>query len=135
MATSVLGEGSNSVLNDRCIWMTDINRQAYLLHSELGQARQNLPSIAIFIEPRWQVRRVPAYSLDGSLVRWNWSHQEIVFFSPARAEPVASRGNSKEILTSDRSSQLSRGLGATSSIAGSPGTYIQNSPQAESARR
>jgi hypothetical protein len=39
--------------------MRDINCQAYLLHGELGQARQNFPSIAIFIEPRWQVRWMP----------------------------------------------------------------------------
>jgi hypothetical protein len=39
--------------------MRDIHRQAYLLHSELGQARQNFPSITIFIEPRRQVRWMP----------------------------------------------------------------------------
>ena len=45
--------------DERCVGMRDINRQAYLLHSEIGQARQNFPSIAIFIEPFRQVRRIP----------------------------------------------------------------------------
>lgn len=48
-----------SASDERCVRMRDINRQAYLLHSELGQARQNFSSIAIFIEPRWQIRWVP----------------------------------------------------------------------------
>ncbi len=48
-----------SASDERCVRMRDINRQAYLLHSEFGQARQNFPSIAIFIEPRRQVRRTP----------------------------------------------------------------------------
>ena len=46
--------------DERCVGMRDNNRQAYLLHSELGQARQNFPSMTIFIEPRRQFSWVPA---------------------------------------------------------------------------
>ena len=48
-----------SASDERCVGMRDINRKTYLLHGELGQARQNFPSIAIFIEPRRQVRWTP----------------------------------------------------------------------------
>ena len=48
-----------SASDERCVGMREINRQAYLLHSELRQARQNFSSIAIFIEPRRQVRGMP----------------------------------------------------------------------------
>jgi hypothetical protein len=48
-----------SASNERRIWLRNIYRQAYLLHGELGQAKQNLPSIEVFVKPRRQVRRIP----------------------------------------------------------------------------
>ncbi len=49
----------NSTSNERCVRMRNINRQTYLLHAKLGQARQNFPLIEVFVKPRRQVRRIP----------------------------------------------------------------------------
>ena len=48
VATNSLGEDRYSASDERCVGMRDVNRRAYFLHSEIGQARQNFPSIAIF---------------------------------------------------------------------------------------
>ena len=45
-----------SASDERCVGMRGISRQAYLLHSELGQARQNFLGIHLFSEQLAAVR-------------------------------------------------------------------------------